>query len=888
MGAKSASRVFGTNGAPRTPGPTSSCCNRCGLLVVLVAVLCRLGVGTAQAWSFSDQTTAAGLSYQHGYVAGAGTQARMIAGGVAAGDYDGDGWVDLYAVHGDIGPNLLFHNRGDGTFEEVAQAAGVALTGLRGAGPVFADYDGDGRLDLLVLGVESNSRPLLFHNRGDGTFEDVTVASGIVVNRNSFSASWGDYDRDGDLDLFITHWGSALGTSGSTQNLWRNNGDGTFTDVSETAGISAGMRIRGAAQGTDYSFTANFADLNNDGWPDLVISADFGTSMVFVNQQNGTFAYATDPAVITDQNGMGGTVADYDGDGNLDWFVTSIANPASGKNGNRLYRGHGDGTFEDTTAAAGVGSGYWGWGCTFADLNNDGNVDIYHVNGFGDGSTDPSRLFVANGDGSFTEQSAALGVDDQGSGRGVVAFDYDHDGDLDLFIANNSGPSRFYRNDGGNAQHWLDVRLRGLAPNTEAIGARVFVSTGMHTQFRELRAGSNFESQDPAIAHFGLGSSATIDTLRVLWPDGAQTVSNNVAADQVLVVTDLRATPTPTATSPTRTPTPTPTSTFTRTPVLLSPTPSRTPTATSTVSPSNSPTNTRTTTATLTPSSTPTTTRTQTPTNTGTATRTVSPTSSPTLTRSATATMTQSATNTSTVTTTATRTATLAATPTSTPTLTPSATLTTTPTAAAPPVAYLNLVASAASPGGIACVAANLNSTGTPVGRAGNDLQFDPAAFTPGECVINPSIGSGSTTAATMSDVVGAGAETITVSTSGSTSLPEDTLYTCAFTVAADRSDGLYPIGCAAFASDVLGGDVATMTADADVVVTDCTGDCDGDGQVTIGEVIRVVRIFLGQPLCDPHDPSLSCPVADTDHSNSVSIAEVIQSANRFMTSCAQ
>jgi hypothetical protein len=210
-------------------------------------------------------------------------------------------------------------------------------------------------------------------------------------------------------------------------------------------------------------------------------------------------------------------VGDYDNDGILDWFVSSVWDPdgPAGENwyasGNRLYRGRGDGTFDDVTDAAGVREGFWGWGSTFADFDNDGHLDIFHVNGWYSSSAaaqflmDPSRLFVANGDGTFTERSAEVGLNDTGMGRGVVAFDYDRDGDLDLFVANGQGPSRLWRNDSPPGNHWLGLRLRGRAPNTEAIGARIWVRTGGTTQLRELRAGSNFESQDPAEAHFGLG-----------------------------------------------------------------------------------------------------------------------------------------------------------------------------------------------------------------------------------------------------------------------------------------------------------------------------------------------------------------------------------------------
>jgi hypothetical protein len=500
------------------------------------------------AWHFTDVTAEAGLSYQHGYLVEPGfREASEAAGGVAAGDYDGDGWVDLYVVRGTIGPNLLFHNRGDGTFEEVGQAAGVALAGVRSSGPLFADLDGDGRLDLFVGGVDGTPVSV-FRNAGDGTFTDVTAASGIAIppGSDTFSATAADYDRDGDLDLFLTHWVTSFfpvpGTS--SFHLWRNDGTGVFTDVTLAAGIVP-------LGPSDYfnSLTANFADIDGDGWPDLLVTGDFFTSRVYRNNRDGTLAFATDRSVITDGNGMGAAVGDYDGDGDLDWFVTSIWDPngvAEGNwdtTGNRLYRNRGDGTFEDATDAAGVRVGYWGWGCTFQDLDNDGDLDLFHVNGFGavdfpeaaEFVADPSRLFVNNGDGTFAERAAELGVADTDQGRGVVAFDYDGDGDLDLFVHNSEGPGRLYRNDGGNALHWLDVSLRGRAPNTEGIGARIRVTAGDRTQLRELHAGNNYVSQDPAEAHFGLGTASSA-MVEVLWLDGTRSVREKVAANQRLVI----------------------------------------------------------------------------------------------------------------------------------------------------------------------------------------------------------------------------------------------------------------------------------------------------------------------------------------------------------------
>jgi len=423
---------------------------------------------------FTNVTSQSGLNYAHGFIAGGPIdEPQLISGGVAAGDYDNDGWVDLYVVRGDIGPNLLFRNLGNGSFQEVGQSAGLNISGTIGSGPTFADFSGDGFLDLLI-GSVSASGVSLFLNNGNDTFSNITAgASETVVSRsNTFSAAFGDYDLDNDLDLFLTHWGSGS-VSGSSEHLWRNNGDSTFTDVSIASGIAQ------TYQGDqDFTFSPNFADINNDGYPDILIAGDFGTSQVFVNQTDGTFLNTTDSNVITDENGMGATVGDYDNDGDLDWFVSSIYDPNMmaeanwGISGNRLYRNKGDGTFDDVTVAAGVEHGFWGWGSCFSDFDNDGNLDLAHVNGFGSSEggisaeffKDPTRLFMSNGDGTFTERALELGLVDTGLGRGIVCFDYDRDGDIDMFIANNNQPPKLFRNDGGNTNSFLNIKLNGLPP----------------------------------------------------------------------------------------------------------------------------------------------------------------------------------------------------------------------------------------------------------------------------------------------------------------------------------------------------------------------------------------------------------------------------------------
>ncbi len=590
--------------------------------------------------TFTDVTSAARLQYVHGYLDDESLVYQLVAGGVAAGDFDSDGWVDLYTVGGDIGSNHLFRNRGDGSFEDVAAEAGVDQPGStptllpevtppptpsvtplrlhRGSGPTFADYDGDGHLDLFLGAIEQRG-PKLFRNRGDGHFEDRTGGAGLTFELGPYvGAAFGDYDRDGDLDLMVAQWGTLVTDLNMPDHkrrldhLWRNNGDGTFSGNS----VEAGLVIREAQDSGllwYWTFTPNFADINSDGWPDVLFAADFKNSQVFLNNGAGTFSEITSP-VISDENGMGAAIGDYDNDGDLDWFVSSIydpenpqtgnCNPTTGRcdwngSGNRMYRNDGTGNFEDITDLAGVRDGAWGWGSCFADFDNDGFLDLFHVNGWGFEAArsrffaKPARLFLANGDGTFRERAVEAGIDDRGEGRGVVCFDYDRDGDIDVFIANNgrtfgsaaAQPARLYRNDTGNLRHYLQVKLRGRFPNSEAIGARVYVTAGGFTQMRELRAGSNYVSQDPAVAHFGLGDAKIIDELRVVWPDQTSQRQSALAADAFLVI-EQKGSVTPTLTAAVTLPpefSPTeaarPTDTPTATPPQFTPSPTVTPTS---------------------------------------------------------------------------------------------------------------------------------------------------------------------------------------------------------------------------------------------------------------------------------------------------------------------
>ena len=483
-----------------------------------------------------------------------------IAGGVGAGDYDNDGDVDLFIVTGGVGSNLLYRNTGNNTFENVAVSAGLAFTkssseNYRHSGPTFADMDGDGDLDLFLGGLQGDPS-MIFANNGDGTFTDVTGGSGIntLAAEQNISAAFGDYDLDGDLDLFVSHWATQrnFNTPGDTEHLWRNDSDASgirFTSVSVSSGISSTILslndTLADSRSADFTFSPTFARINDDLYPDILSVADFNFSQVFTNNQDGTFTNTTDFDVIIDANGMGSAVGDYDNDGDLDWFVSSIYAPdhrIPREVGNRLYRND-DGVFVDATDDAGVIDGGWGWGACFVDLENDGDLDIYHTNGWqgldyaGDLTMDASRAFISNGSGQFEERAADLGLADTEDGRGVVCADFDNDGDVDIFLwhhnENNSGT--LYRND-GDGNNYLSVKLNGLPPNTEAAGARIKATVNGVTQMREIVIGSNFISQNPTRQIFGLGTASQVDELVIEWPDGQETNMGVQQAGQLLEV----------------------------------------------------------------------------------------------------------------------------------------------------------------------------------------------------------------------------------------------------------------------------------------------------------------------------------------------------------------
>jgi hypothetical protein len=511
--------------------------------------------------TFVDATAASGIAYQAGFKTDVPPGenptivGRAATSSVAAGDYDGDGDVDLFVTRGDIGPNLLYRNNGVGVFAEVAAGSGLAFTATatenyRHSAATFADMDGDGDLDLFIGGLFGDPS-FIYANNGDGTFSDVTSGSGIdtLEAEHTVSAAFGDYDLDGDLDMFLSHWGTHRDPDnpGDTEHLWRNDsGGGTivFTSVSEPAGISPSIitlpEVETNRWRDDWTFTPTFARIDDDLYPDILIAADFGFTQFFSNDRDGTFTNATDKAVLRDRNGMGSAVGDYDNDGDLDWFVTSIftGRPLDFETGNYFYEND-NGTFVSQPPSLGVAIGGWGWGTCFMDFENDGDLDIYQTNGWDlEGfEFDVSLAFEGSGGGPFFDNASALGLDDMEMGRGVVCADFDNDGDVDIFQLHlgSPGSATMWRND-SSGNNYLRIKLNGLPPNTEAAGARIYVTVGEVTQMREVVIGNNYVSQNPTIQVFGLGSAAQADEVRVQWPDGLEAIDTAVAAGQTLML----------------------------------------------------------------------------------------------------------------------------------------------------------------------------------------------------------------------------------------------------------------------------------------------------------------------------------------------------------------
>ena len=484
--------------------------------------------------TFTNVTTDLGLCY-NAWVDDNPREIEKNAGGLGMADIDNDGLMELYVAHGHSTVGKLFSYDGN-TFRE--RETSIELNGMDLAG-YFVDIDADGMKDFISTQYEGVE---VYINDSEGDFVPWTDVTRIDHVRATSSMAAGDYNLDGDLDLFFTHWGTGW-TDGDSEYLWDNDGTGSFYDESYRTPIEISITNTGIE--SEYTFTPIFADFSNDGYPDLLVASDFGSSQVLRSIAEGRLFDDQTTEDISDENGMGNAVADYDRDGDLDWFVTSIYRPVTPpvRTGNRLYRNNGPNGFEDVTEEAGVRDGAWGWGACFADFDNDGHLDLFHTNGFQmpdqpEFEDDASRLFMSDGDGTFTDRATELGLIHTAQGRGLICTDYNGDGKVDIFIANNGNSPTVFRNDHDNDNHFIGIDLVGIEQNLEAIGARVTVRTASGNWISEVQLGNAYLSHGPATLHFGLGEDDVIDGIDVWWPGSNPVTSTieNIAVDEYIII----------------------------------------------------------------------------------------------------------------------------------------------------------------------------------------------------------------------------------------------------------------------------------------------------------------------------------------------------------------
>jgi hypothetical protein len=530
--------------------------------LVLVAAACN-GDGPPNGW-FENVADSAGIDHVQGGPETFTPEPSAIAasGGAAVADYDADGLPDIYVTRVDD-TDILYRNLGDGTFEDATESAGLTLDASTNAA-AWADVDNDGDLDLYVTAIE-DTRYYLFVNDGEGHFAEEAVERGAAIETEEphmgWTAGFGDFDNDGYLDLHVCERQELFGTPPrpSHTRLLRNRGaeaPGHFEDVTVDAGVVYDDFSSSRGDTASHAFVSTFTDVDEDGFADLLVSADFGTSRLFWNEGDGTFTDGTRAAGVgTEQNGMGSVVDDFDGDGRLDWFVDSVDCNGCfrfawvGQNGNRMYRYVGDRTFEDVTDRAGVRDGRWAWGTASLDYDNDGDLDLVQTNGvryqgqiYEPFYEDRVRFWENLGDGTFRDIAEQIGIGaDVGEGRGLMVLDYDDDGDLDIFIVNHGDRASLWRNATLNDNGYCRVKLEGTT-NRHGIGARVSVRAQPDgpEQLREVRASGQYLGQSEVVLHFGLGSGVeTADQIRVLWPTtGREEVLRDVPCNRTVVISE--------------------------------------------------------------------------------------------------------------------------------------------------------------------------------------------------------------------------------------------------------------------------------------------------------------------------------------------------------------
>src|SRR5499433_1635156 len=514
-----------------------------------------------EAIRFTDITSQAGIIFKHVASPNKKYIVESMSGGVAAFDYDNDGYLDIYFVNslsldlmksGGKTRSALYRNNGDGTFTDVTDKAGVGDVGW-GMGAAVGDYNNDGFDDLYVTCLGQDH---LFRNNGDGTFADVTQTAGVSDPRWSTGAAFVDYDHDGRLDLFVVNYvdydlnnlpefgkdktcqykGIAVqcgprGMRGAGDSLFHNNGDGSFTEVSKKAGVSD--------PDGRFGMTALWTDLDGDGWMDLYVANDSGPNFLYRNNRDGTFkdiGLQAGCAVREDgseQGSMGVAIGDYNHDGLLDIFISNFSDEPK-----TLYRRENGLDFTDVSFASRIAQEsvpYVGWGTDFIDFDNDGWVDLMEVNGhvypqlenatLGTQYAQRILLFHNERNGTFSEVAANCGeaLMVRRVSRGAAFGDIDNDGDIDVVINNLDGTPTVLRNDGGNRNNWISVKTVGSRKNRDALGARVKVTSGDLAQVKEVYSGGSYISQNDTRLHFGLGNRARVDSIEIKWPSGGKT-----------------------------------------------------------------------------------------------------------------------------------------------------------------------------------------------------------------------------------------------------------------------------------------------------------------------------------------------------------------------------
>ncbi|MBI2501950.1 MAG: CRTAC1 family protein [Candidatus Latescibacteria bacterium] len=540
---------------------------------LLFAALLLCAAASPAQVQFTDQTAAAGTTLYNTF--GSAEKKYIVeAHGSGAGffDCDGDGDLDLYVVNGATfetykqksGPsNALYRNEGRGKFAEVTVQAGLGDAGW-GTGCAAGDIDNDGDRDLYVTNYGPN---VLYRNEGQGQFADITARAGVAGDDFSTSTAFFDYDQDGDLDLYVANYVvfdrarvdaakrsdcvfmggvqvycGPKGMPGAPDVLYRNEGDGHFTDVSKPSGIAGPSEY--------YGLGVVAEDFDQDGYMDIYVADDETPSLLFHNKGDGTF---TDLAVMAgvayngegdEQAGMGIDAGDFDNDGDMDIQKTNFF-----REGDTLYRNDGPNRFSDVTVQAGLAAptlNFLGWGTKFADFDNDGDLDIFAANGHvypqvdqvptGSPYRQRNQLFLNQGKGRFAELlQAGPGMKIEKVSRGACFGDYDDDGDVDVFVNNLNDTPTLLRNEGGNRQHWLMVQVFGTRVNRDGVGTRIHLKAGGLSQWRTISSAGSYLAINDLRAHFGLGQRTQVELVEITWPDGTTEAAADLPADQLLV-----------------------------------------------------------------------------------------------------------------------------------------------------------------------------------------------------------------------------------------------------------------------------------------------------------------------------------------------------------------